>query len=158
MNAKIKQTNEAYQFCSFKIAERYFAVNLLDLREVCQDVEITPIYHSPDSVRGYMNIRGQIHLVLDLRVILGYPSNVSKKAQNVIIFKQHVGDHFGILVDKINGVETVENESIEEYHQVASQSGIVSQSQDLYSSVCKLEDKLMVILESKHLLSTIQEF
>ncbi|MFK7827811.1 MAG: chemotaxis protein CheW [Oligoflexales bacterium] len=151
-----KQNSTTFHFCSFNIAERHFAVNLLDLREVCQDAHITPIYHSSDSVRGYMNIRGQIHLVLDLRVILGYPPLQSKDEHNVIIFKQHVGDHFGVLVDNINGVETVESHSIEEYHPVANQSEVTLHTPHLYSAVCKLDGKLMLILESRNFLSTIQ--
>ena len=156
MNTFRKLDNKTYHFCSFDIAERQFAVDLLDLREVSQDPKITPIYHSSEAVRGYMNIRGQIHLVLDLRVILGYPPIPTKNDHCVIIFKNHIGDHFGILVDKINGVESVESSKIEEYQQGnLQQNSVASQSSSLFWATCKLEEKLMLVLESRCFLSAV---
>ncbi|NRA45220.1 MAG: chemotaxis protein CheW [Oligoflexales bacterium] len=155
MNSVRQLSQSTYHFCSFDIADRQYAVDLLDLREVSQNPKITPIYHSSDAVHGYMNIRGQIHLVLDLRVILGYPAIPRNSDQCVIAFKNHIGDHFGILVDKINGVETVEGHRIEEYQQGNLQGKLPNQKPSLYWAVCKLEDKLILVLESRFFLDAV---
>ncbi len=76
MSSRTSGTGLSMKICSFRLSDRLFGVNILDVKEVNSDIEITPIYHARDSIRGYMNIRGQIHLVVDLRTEFGFSRGV----------------------------------------------------------------------------------
>ena len=62
------------QFCTFWISGRHLGVDVLDVKEINSEINLTPIFHAPKEVIGYVNIRGQIYLILDLRLILGFES------------------------------------------------------------------------------------
>ena len=63
-------------FCTFRLGERLFGVDVLAVKEVNREMTFTAVPHAPAAVRGFANLRGQIHLVLDLRQLLGLPPAV----------------------------------------------------------------------------------
>jgi chemotaxis signal transduction protein len=147
------------QFCTFWISGRRYGVDVLDVKEVNPEVGFTPIFHAPEEVKGYVNIRGQIYLILDLRLILGFESKKVDEASRVVLFKSEAGEPFGILVDSIGDIVTVEKEQIEDRR--IEDEGLpesVEQERralDLGEGVCKLEDALLVIINSSNLLNVI---
>lgn len=88
-------------------------MDILDVKEVNSEVDYTPIFHAPEEVRGYVNIRGQLYLLLDLRLILGYAGKKVDEESRMVLFKSEVGEPFGILVDKIGDTIIVEEDRIE---------------------------------------------
>ena len=67
-------TGDEALFCTFEAAGRLFGVPIEDIKEVTAEVHCTGIPHTPDCVRGYVNIRGQIILALDLKRLLKLPT------------------------------------------------------------------------------------
>jgi len=150
--------DDSIQLCTFEINKRIFGIDLLDVREVSQKPQATPIFHASPVVSGYINIRGEIHLLLDLRVILGQQTDSSLKSQCVIIFKPNVGELFGSIVDSVRGVITIGSDEIENYQAFKS----VDHSDDHHSAlnsiasgVCKMKGYLITILDSRKFLGTI---
>jgi len=142
------------QFCTFKLGERLFGVDILDVKEINPDVAFTPIHHASPEVKGYVNIRGQIHLILDLRLMLGHaPSEINEKSR-LVLFKPQVGNAFGVIVDRIGDVLEVDESMIEDRRrkEEGAPDGIERRSLALGVGVCKLEQGLLVILNSRHLL------
>ena len=142
------------QMCTFWIAGRLFGVDILDVKEINTEVEFCSIHHAGEEVRGYVNIRGQIHLVLDLRLLLGFEPEAVGPNSRVVIFKPHVGETFGVLVDKIGDIVDVVSDQIEERKtqqddQLTGRDGRKS----LIKGECKLDDYLLVILDAKRLLN-----
>ncbi|MDM8550979.1 chemotaxis protein CheW [Desulfobacterales bacterium HSG2] len=146
-----------HQFCTFRISGRLFGVNILDVKEINPEVDFTPIFHAPKKVKGYVNIRGQIYLILDLRLLLGFESKAVDDASRLVLFKPEVGDPFGILVDRIGDVVEVDETQIED-RQAEGQEGSEGDEQrspELWDGVCKLGDELLVVLNSRSLLRNI---
>jgi purine-binding chemotaxis protein CheW len=150
------------QLCSFWVASRLYGVNILDVKEISSNIEITPVSHAPKGISGYMNIRGQILLVVDIRSLLGYKScNINEKTR-VILFKSTVDEPFGIIVDDIEDVFNVEASQIEvneiiDNTQLKSDNGIVVKNQNMmFEAVCKLEKNLLVIINPKKILEYIE--
>jgi purine-binding chemotaxis protein CheW len=133
------------QLCSFWISSRLFGVNILDVKEVSSDIEITPVFHAATSIEGYMNIRGQIHLVIDVRQFFGFEKNYDTVNSKVVLFKQSVDEPFGILVDKMDDVISVNYSSIEERRKKKNEN-----------SVCKLHKGLLVVLNARGILQTVE--
>jgi chemotaxis signal transduction protein len=126
-------------FCSFKIDHRLFGVDILQVREINTEVSFTPIFHSPPQVRGYVNIRGQIHLVVDPRVPLGLPEHLPVKGKQLLIFKQSVVESFALLVDKVGDIVQVGEDRIENIDGMGERS--------LITGVIKLDGTLLEVLQ-----------
>lgn len=146
------------QFCTFWLAGRLFGVDILDVKEINAGLEFTPIFHAPESVKGYVNIRGQIHLVIDLRLLMSYQNEKLNEKMRVILFKPSVGEPFGVLVDQISDVVEIDEKRIEDI-QNAKQEGIDnldSEKSGLAVGVSQLEKNLLVVLEAKRFLKAIR--
>ncbi|PCI29034.1 MAG: hypothetical protein COB67_05045 [SAR324 cluster bacterium] len=144
-------SNYDHQFVSFWISNELFGVDILDVKEVTPMIKITPVFHAPDGVKGYVNIRGEIHLVLDLRFHLGFPEKETDQNSRIVIFKPTIAEPFGILVDHIGDVIEVKSDQIESETQLES-SGSKSRSAHLVSGICKLEKELLITLNPKKFL------
>ncbi len=142
------------QFCSFHLGERLFGVDILDVKEINPDVALTPIFHASKEVKGYVNICGQIHLILDLRLMLGLEGAKIGDMSRLVLFKPDVGESFGIIVDRIGDVLEVGENLIEDRRKEkkGAPDGIERRSQALGSGVYRLEQGLLVILNSRSLL------
>jgi len=147
-----------YKFCTFSVAGHLFGVDIHDVREIKDEYSITPVYHAPREIKGLVNIRGQVYLALNLRVILQIREiNDSKADTRLILFKPKVGqDMFGILVDTHNGVIDIKEKQIE-YHQYdQSMQSEMIMKRAISTGVCKLESGLLTILNASNLLVSIQ--
>lgn len=148
-------TSDEALFCTFESAGRLFGVQIEDIKEVTAEVHCTSIPHAPECVRGYVNIRGQIILALDLKRLLNLPSDNEPEAKRLVIFKQIVGPAFGLLVDevgeiaKVPKVDFAAKQSIPFDLPVQGPNGLVER-------VCRLEKQLLVVLQPRKFLSLIE--
>ncbi|KPA17848.1 Chemotaxis protein cheW [Candidatus Magnetomorum sp. HK-1] len=160
MRRKVIEQNmkeKKYQFCTFSVAGHLFGVDIHDVREIKDEFSITPVYHAPKEIKGLANIRGQVYLALNLRVILQIREFDSQADTRLILFKPKIGqDMFGILVDTHNGVIDIEEKHIE-YHQYdQSMPSEMTMKRAISTGVCKLESGLLTILNAANLLVSIQ--
>ena len=163
LNENVKTESQCI-LCSFWLANRLFGVDIQDVKEINNEINITPVFHAPAVISGYMNIRGQIHLVIDLRKMFGFPARPLDGESRVILFKSKVDEAFGVLVDRMDDVIHVEASQVEERRKSRSfkeenvKAGERRKSrEDLTAGVCKLEKGLLVVLNSKALFSSIKK-
>ena len=147
---EVATTKKIDLFVSFWIEEELFGINIIDIKEVTQLLDITPIFHAPSEVKGYVNLRGEIHMILDFRHMMGLENKEPAKKARIIIFKTRVGEPFGILVDHIGEVVSVTEDQIEPR---SPSDTLNTHREDLISGVCKLDEKLMIIVNSSNLLN-----
>ncbi|MBF0496592.1 MAG: chemotaxis protein CheW [Deltaproteobacteria bacterium] len=145
------------QFCSFWLSGRLFGVDILDVKEINSEITFTPIFHASKEVKGYVNIRGQIHLVIDLRLLLGFERGDDVEGRRLIIFKTKVGEPFGVQVDRIGDVVEVTEGQIEQRTKVDDKLDRIVDAGDVIEGVCKLKDRLLVILNAKSFLRIIEK-
>jgi len=150
------QSNTHIQFLNFYIDKNFFGINILDIKEIIQDFELLPIFHAPNGVRGYVNLRGQIYLIIDLRLSLGITSNTSEKTGKLILVKDRIAGQTGIIVDKIGDIITVDHKTIEIHTETKKKDIEEFKKNNLVSGVCKLKDNLMVILNINNILDLIK--
>jgi len=150
------------QFVSFLMNDHLFGLDILLVREIIRNVEYTPVEHAPDSVRGLLNLRGQIITVLDLGPIMGLPKRDTSGSTRCIILKtddevaplreagllndELQADAIGLLVDGISDVVTAEEGGIDS--PPANANGVDAEH---LSGVVKLENKLLLVLALKSL-------
>ncbi|RZA06885.1 MAG: purine-binding chemotaxis protein CheW [Proteobacteria bacterium] len=98
--------NEAKQnlgkYLSFSLGNERFAIPLLKVREVIAPPLTTSIPKAPAYCLGFMNLRGEIITVLDLRLKLGI---AGVKGPELALLICEIGNiSVGMLVDQINQV------------------------------------------------------
>ena len=155
----MKATNQEAQrlFCTFRLESQLFGVDILDVKEVTTEMVCTKIAHSPEEVRGLVNIRGHIHLALDLRRLLGMPPAPQTEHSRMILFKPTVGSAFGVIVDEISEIHAIAATRIEPFSR-EQHDGLTAQLRqvDLISFVGKLPEELLVILNARRFLRIVE--
>jgi two-component system chemotaxis sensor kinase CheA len=138
------------QFCTFWIGKHHYGVDILNVKEINSDIRLSTIFHAPKEIRGYVNIRGHINLVVDLAVVLGFERKDIDDMSRIVLLKNNVGNAFGFLVDKIGDVFSIDKSEIEEeqsdedmFHEKNDKNPM---EKDLIEGVCKLDNNLLVLL------------
>jgi len=154
--------NSILQMCTFRMANRLFGVNILDVKEVNENTNVTPIYHAPSDICGYINIRGQILLVVNLRETFGFDHGHkidSGTTGKVVVFKHSVDEPFGILVDEVCDVVSVEQSRIVDRRAGEANGTDAAGSKEfrrakdgIVMGVCPLEKELLLVLNARHIL------
>ena len=138
--------------------DRLFGVDILDVKEVTAETTFTRVAHAPDEVLGLVNIRGHIYLALDLRRLLGMPATVVTGDSRLVLFKPSVGNAFGVMVDAISDIQTVDASRIESFARPDHEAAAAGAGRvDLIDSVCELADELLVVLNPRRFLAVIEQ-
>ena len=153
----VAEKNRIKQLLTFQIAGRFFGIEISAAREVSPEVEYTPVFHAADEVKGLVNIRGQIYLVLDLHKILGLEFSENTEDTRFIILKENIGESFGVIIDKVGEVVEISENEIRNIH-AGNESGIEdlgSKVEALTLGISKLENQLLVVLNPEKLLNEL---
>ena len=152
------------QYSTFRLGDRLFGLDLMMIREINRILDITPVPHAKEYIRGLINLRGQIVTILDLGVRLGLPRlDIGEDSHNIILKtnaelsaarQSGSGKNFststdlmGFLVDAIGDVVEAEESSIE------PPSANVSEAEGRFlSGVIKTETGLLVLLDIREVL------
>ena len=127
------------QFCSFWCNNKLYGINIMHIREIIKPLEITPVFHAAKFVKGLVNVRGEIQLIIDLTSIFIGDYSPLEDEERIILFKNTVGENFGILVQKIDDIIAVQEDFIDVYKG--------NESSDICSGIYKVGDQLMVIID-----------
>jgi purine-binding chemotaxis protein CheW len=107
------------QLVTFELDKEEYASIITDLREVIRIPEITPIPGAPEFIRGILNLRGQIVMVIDLEKRFHLKREHPTEPKHIIIAE--VEDSvFGITVDEVTGVLRVPHTSIKSTPQLTT--------------------------------------
>jgi len=148
------------RFCTFYLGDECYGIDILTVREINRQVQITPARGAPSSVRGLMNLRGQIVTVIDPAVKLGYPARELKKSTRLVILKTNADlvslglgklatndELAGLWVDRISDVITVTEDQIAPAP--PDQSG---KNDHLLAAVVQLKDQVIRLVDPSALL------
>lgn len=97
---------DTLEVVEFELASEHYALPLSMVRTVSMLKELTPVPCTPPFVLGIINLRGEIHTVVDLKKFFGLPHKGITELNKIIII--HHGDmQLGILADAIRGVRHI---------------------------------------------------
>jgi purine-binding chemotaxis protein CheW len=101
------ETGEAL-YCRFVLADQHFAIPAVTVKEVLAATNCTPIPGAPAGVAGYVNLRGQLHVVLDPRPFLS--RQLPDPAPGfLIVFQPHVAESFALRNDRLTQMVSISN-------------------------------------------------
>ncbi|TWU58738.1 Chemotaxis protein CheW [Rubripirellula tenax] len=88
------------QYVTFYVGKLLIGLPIDQVQEINRHFDVTQVPHADASIRGVINLRGEVVSVLDLPKILGFgPAEVTRTSRNVII--HHLGERIGLIVDDI---------------------------------------------------------
>ncbi len=137
---------EEQQLVVFKLAEEEYAVSILQVQEIKRMTEITRVPHTPEYLKGVLNLRGSVLPVIDLKKRLGLPQKEYTEDTRIIIVKTN-DIAVGLIVDAVSEVTAVRSDQIEPPQAVSGNIG-----ENYISGVGKLENRLLILLKLDELI------
>lgn len=156
------------QYATFRLDDHLFGIDVLLVREINQYMVITPVPLSTSSVRGLINLRGQIVTVVDLGVLLGLEPRQIDRNTHSLVLKTHEDlgalrirfgnqeldgpvDTVGLLVDTVGDVVDVDENEME-----PPPANVGDIDGQFLSGVIKLDTELLVLLNIGKALEGLQ--
>ena len=143
-------------YCTFWIGERQFGVPALLVKEVHAPTATTPIPGTPSAVRGYVNLRGNLYLLIDPGELLTGDAKPVAADGDFIVFKATAGENLAIQTDRVGDIVAVRDEQIAVPKTDAGQaSGRQRCTERLLIGHAKLEHTLLTLVEPRELLAAV---
>jgi purine-binding chemotaxis protein CheW len=114
--AALKVDQRAGKYLTFQLGNEEFAIQVLRVREIMGVQEITAVPHTPEYVKGVINLRGKVIPVVDLRLKFGLPEMQYSQRTCIIVVQIHSESQkvlIGVIVDAVSEVLTLQAGEIE---------------------------------------------
>ena len=144
-------STELLQLVSFKIGNEEFGVDILNVQEINKMTTLTKVPNAPDFVEGVINLRGRVIPVIDLRIRLHLPPKEHDKDTRIIVVEIE-NKTIGFIVDSVNEVLRIPVNITEAPPEI-----VTGVDKDFIKSVGKLEDRLLILIDLKKILTTTYE-
>ena len=136
---------------TFELAGELFALPALRLQEIQRAVDITRVPNAPAPVRGIMNLRGKVLVVVDLRQRLRMPSAAIEPRSRILVVSSRERS-LGLLVDAAQQVIKLPASRIE-----APPADVMNAHSEFLAGVVQLEKGLLIVLDLDQLLLVPEE-
>lgn len=131
----------AGQLATFTIAGAHYGVDMLRVQEALRGQERTTIPLAGPGVAGFINLRGQVVLTIDLRTRLGIEAAPADREQMMVVV-QAGGEPIGLLVDDVGDVIDVQGRQLE-----ARPDTLPASLREVIHGVYQLESSLLLVLD-----------
>lgn len=139
------------EFITFYLGDLLLGIDIHQVQEINRNLDMTPVPHAPQAVRGVINLRGEVVMVVDLREVLGLPTApLTRSNRNVIV--KNGGEQIGLLVDRVADVVRASGEELD-----PMPGNLRGVDQQFFRSVYKMESGLLVILDVDVTLAGIRQ-
>lgn len=139
---KETRSEELLQLVIFQLGEEEFGLDIMQVEEIIRIPDITRIPHSPDYVKGVINLRGKIITVVNLDTRFGMEQKVHDDNSRIIVAE--VDENVvGIVVDSVSEVLRLPLSTLEPVPEMIS--GKINTN--YLKSVGKLEDRMLILLD-----------
>ncbi|MEQ9259416.1 MAG: chemotaxis protein CheW [Roseovarius sp.] len=129
----------------FELGRQRLAVTVAQVREILDDLEVTPLPKAPMDVEGMIDLRGHGVCVVDLRGRLGIPPAESRAAHRIVVFEfTRPGAAplpIGVRTDAVRDVCLISPEAIE-----AKPESLQDWDGALIDGVTRLDEKIVVLV------------
>ncbi|QPK63912.1 purine-binding chemotaxis protein CheW [Methylomonas sp. LL1] len=95
------------QYLTFLVGSESFAISILDVKEIIEIANVTPVPLTPDYIHGVINLRGNVVPVIDLSARLKHRcAEVSKRSCIVLVEVDALegAQLIGMLVDEVREI------------------------------------------------------
>ena len=129
------------QFCTFRLGDFFFGVDILQVQEIIRRLSFTRIPLAPTMIEGLVNLRGQIVTAIDLRLRLELPPRSADKSPIHVVVNTADGAT-SLMVDEIGDMMDLSDDAFE-----LPPDTIQGLARELITGIYKLENDLLLILD-----------
>ena len=129
------------QYIGFTMNGNEYTIPILKVQEIVNLPHLTRLPQVPHYIEGVTNLRGRIIPIVNLKKLVGLGGDSLGEKVIVVTSGRII---FGVLIDAITGVITIEDSAIEPPTDF--------NTSDIVSGVAKVGEKLIVLLDTKKLI------
>ena len=135
---KERVENVDFKMVTFSLAGKDYGVDIMNVKEIAKADKFTYVPNAASFVRGVYNLRGDIIPIIDLRMFFQLPVDRRNETQENMLIVRVNDQVYGTIVDKIDKVIGVSNESIQPPHPIFGDinikyiHGVVEKSGELF--------------------------
>jgi purine-binding chemotaxis protein CheW len=141
--------NERRQFITFRSGVQEFGADIMAIREIRGWTQTTPLPHTPDYVRGVINLRGVVLPVVDLKARLGL-GITDPNPKDVIVVVQAGLRTIGLLVDAVSDILTVTASEIQPTPDLARETEMA-----FVEGIAVLAERMVTILSMDKMVASL---
>ncbi|PKM80308.1 MAG: chemotaxis protein CheW [Firmicutes bacterium HGW-Firmicutes-14] len=143
----MEQCDTERQIVVFKLDLEAYGVSIDNIKEIITMRDITGVPRSADFIEGIINLRGNVIPIFNLRMKFGLAEKVIDKSTRIMVVEV-AGNVMGLIVDSVNEVIRLKEESIE------PPSGTITAGveRQFIEGIAKVGDRLIIILELANVL------
>jgi len=160
MQAGTTKRSGNIQVVIFALGNEQFAIDLFDVKEVVEYTTITKLPNVPPYVRGIIDLRGEITMIIDLKHrlnIVAAGKDTPDTSRIIVLDNAITRSKTGILVDDVTSVSTFEEGQVD--YTSASVSNDDTAIIGIIKKNVKIKDKegneLIIWIDVKKLISDI---
>lgn len=113
MDAIATSQSTARQYIVIKLGEEQYGININYIDNIVRMQKITRVPKAQPYFKGVINLRGEIVPVMSLRLKFGLPVDEITDKTRIIIIKLEQQATVGLIVDQVNEVVTLDEDSVE---------------------------------------------
>lgn len=136
------------QYCTFELGNLLLGVEARHVQEVLRAQAITPVPLAPDYVRGLMNLRGQIALVIDLGKRLGDPEQPGEARPINVLLNTRSG-LVSVQTDRIGDVLSADSSDI-----AGVPDTLQGRAREVLVGALRLSNRLLLLLDPERIAVT----
>lgn len=130
------------QIVIFALAKEEFGVNINEVREIIRMEEITKIPNTEPHIKGVINLRGGIIVVIDLAMKLSLPINEIDNNTRILVVEVY-NNTVGMIVDSATEVLRINEKEVQPAPQI-----ITEKIDSTYiEGVGILDERLLILLD-----------
>ena len=131
----------------FNLGSEKFALGTEQVKSIEEMQDIIPVPLAPPYVTGLINLLGAIVAVVDMRQRIGL-ADIQNGRDMVILIVEHNGEDVGLIVDRVQSVETSQLQP-----QQVPEAVTKTKSGRFYQSVLGTKDEKVIILNLDKILA-----
>ena len=144
----MRKESDEVQVVSFKLENEEYGIPINQVKEIINLAEVTPLPDVNSTIEGVINLRGEIIPIINLKKRLGL-ANTDYPPEARIIVIEIDKQLLGLKVDEAVEVLHLDIKDI----QNLPESFLQVENQHLLAGVGKLEERLIVLLDLRRVLS-----
>ncbi|QKQ28251.1 chemotaxis protein CheW [Candidatus Reidiella endopervernicosa] len=141
------QKNPISRWVTFRLADESYGIDVMQVREVLRNTEISPVPGAPGYVLGIINLRGNVVSIIDTRTRFGLPIHEADDSSRILILET-ADTVIGFLVDSVNDVAELNAADIEPAPDTGS-----GNTANYISGLSNRESGLLILLDSNKMLT-----
>ena len=139
----------ALQVVVFKINGDRFGVNIDYVNGIEREMKIMAVPNAAESVKGIINLRGEVVPVIDLQAKFGKGYNENENTELIIINLRN--GRMALEVDKVYEIFDIEKDDLADMPTIAKGEGV-----KYFERVAKIKNELIILVHPHKLLTEIE--